>query len=72
MSVLTFSCEILAANHHPDPFHGMPTVCYNGQYQHDYILQYLNEFQKSRSEKGELFNVVYYYFIDFMHNWQRK
>ncbi|XP_033127485.1 uncharacterized protein LOC117125182, partial [Anneissia japonica] len=39
------SCEILHDNHHRDPFHGPPALCYNGQYQHHYILEYLRKRQ---------------------------
>ncbi|XP_033127506.1 uncharacterized protein LOC117125191 [Anneissia japonica] len=41
------SCEILHYNNIYNPFFGPPAVCYNGQYQHHYILDYLSKRQKS-------------------------
>ncbi|XP_033127499.1 uncharacterized protein LOC117125187 [Anneissia japonica] len=41
------SCEISNYNHIYLPFFGPPAVCYNGQYQHHYILDYLSKRQKS-------------------------
>ncbi|XP_033127489.1 uncharacterized protein LOC117125184 isoform X2 [Anneissia japonica] len=42
------SCEILHYNHIYLPFLAEPpAVCYNGQYQHHYILDYLSKRQKS-------------------------
>ncbi|XP_030836477.1 uncharacterized protein LOC115922218 [Strongylocentrotus purpuratus] len=42
------SCEILHRNNHNDPFHGPPAICYNGEYQHTYMLQYLKSLQKAQ------------------------
>ncbi|XP_033127497.1 uncharacterized protein LOC117125184 isoform X4 [Anneissia japonica] len=41
------SCEISNYNHIYLPFFGPPAVCYNGQYQHHYTLDYLSKRQKS-------------------------
>ncbi|XP_067948551.1 uncharacterized protein [Watersipora subatra] len=46
------SCEILELTGKPDPFHGVPAVCYNGDYQHSYIFDYLNKFQQLRAKSG--------------------
>ncbi|XP_054756100.2 uncharacterized protein LOC129262085 [Lytechinus pictus] len=42
------NCEILHRNNHNDPFHGPPAICYNGEYQHAYMLQYLKSLQKAQ------------------------
>ncbi|XP_071950977.1 uncharacterized protein [Antedon mediterranea] len=39
------SCEILNENGVRDPFLGSPSICYNGKYQHQYILDYLTKRQ---------------------------
>ncbi|XP_077983285.1 uncharacterized protein LOC144438130 [Glandiceps talaboti] len=53
------SCEILRVNLHNDPFHGPDAVCYNGQYQHEYILQYLKLYHNAMDKiKQPFFNHV--------------
>ena len=39
------SCGILSVNGHPDPFHGPEKLCYRGQHQHEYQLDYLKKYQ---------------------------
>ena len=49
------SCEVLKANDHKDPFHGPSAICYNGKYQHTYILSYLAELQKQSKKVSKPF-----------------
>ncbi|XP_071951768.1 uncharacterized protein [Antedon mediterranea] len=49
------SCEILTDNQHHDPFHGPAAICYNGQYQHHYILEYLGKRQEQLKKNNKPF-----------------
>ncbi|XP_068235914.1 uncharacterized protein [Palaemon carinicauda] len=49
------SCDILFANGKKDPFRNLPAVCYNGHYHHEYILEYLELYQKSMQKSGSPF-----------------
>ena len=40
------SCELLRAYGVSHPFHGPPSICANGRYQHDYAFDYLHQFQR--------------------------
>ncbi|KAI8502957.1 hypothetical protein Bbelb_196590 [Branchiostoma belcheri] len=44
------SCDILKENHLPDMFHGPPAICFNGRYQHEYLLTYLRQMQAKMSQ----------------------
>ncbi|CAH1777557.1 unnamed protein product [Owenia fusiformis] len=44
------SCEILQLGEHPDPFHGPDVLCFNGKFQHEYILEYLTMYQSYLSK----------------------
>lgn len=46
LGITLASCEILKSNKLNDPFHNAPAVCFNGKYHHDYILEYLQSYQK--------------------------
>ncbi|XP_076052962.1 uncharacterized protein LOC143032315 [Oratosquilla oratoria] len=53
---LTLStCEIFKANGINDPFHHTPSVCFNGQYQHEYFLDYLWLYQTTQSSNDNPF-----------------
>ncbi|XP_069985773.1 uncharacterized protein [Penaeus vannamei] len=49
------SCEILQANGKKDPFHGLPAVCYNSRHHHEYILEYLELYQRAALKAGQSF-----------------
>lgn len=40
------SCPILKANAVNDPFQGPDALCFNGQYQHDYLIDYVSTYQR--------------------------
>ncbi|XP_066286633.1 uncharacterized protein [Branchiostoma lanceolatum] len=48
-STLT-SCDILKESHLPDMFHGPPAICFNGRYQHEYLLSYLRQMQAKMTQ----------------------
>ena len=54
------NCEILRLNGHNDPFHGPPAICYNGEYQHAYLLKYVKALQKTHQHRG----IPYFNYIE--------
>ncbi|XP_072171542.1 uncharacterized protein [Diadema setosum] len=60
MGLALANCEILHHNGHNDPFHGPPAICYNGEYQHAYMLDYLIELQLSKQRRG----VPYFHYTE--------
>ena len=50
--VFVLSCEVLEDNGHPDPFHGMRAICYNGRHQHEYLLDYIDMYHDTHIRSG--------------------
>lgn len=48
-------CRVLAANNVADHFHGPDAVCFNGRHQHEYLLEYLQLYQKAMESRRQLF-----------------
>lgn len=55
IDVTLASCDILEANGKKDPFHNLPAVCFNGQYQHEYLLEYLQLYQEDAQNTDQPF-----------------
>uniref|UniRef100_A0A0P4WM22 Uncharacterized protein n=1 Tax=Scylla olivacea TaxID=85551 RepID=A0A0P4WM22_SCYOL len=49
------SCDILEVNGKKDPFHNLPAVCFNGRYHHEYLLEYLQLYQKDAQNTNQPF-----------------
>ncbi|OWF45728.1 uncharacterized protein LOC110456681 [Mizuhopecten yessoensis] len=49
------SCEILRVNNVNDHFHGPDTVCYGGQFQHQFALDYLKLYQSRMASLDQRF-----------------
>ena len=47
------SCDILDRYGLRDPFHGPGAICFNGRFQHEYLLEYLRQFQVAADLVGQ-------------------
>ncbi|RXG70992.1 hypothetical protein Avbf_01571 [Armadillidium vulgare] len=55
LGVTLASCDILSYNNANDPFHNVRSVCFNGKYHHEYLLEYLQLYQDQMIKNNKPF-----------------